>query len=98
MYGVVSLQKLCSNAVRAALIDFECDGDQVDALLQLVSYTVANTPSTNTQDAQSLRVIVLDFVVIVFEVLVANESFSELLRTNNDLAVDLLSLLTKRLD
>jgi hypothetical protein len=76
----------------------ECEGDQVDTLVQIISYTMANTSLTNSQDASSLRTLVLGFAVIVFEVLAKSESFNKLLRTNRDLSVDLLGLLAKRLD
>lgn len=97
-YGIISLRKLCSDAVRVALIDFECEGDQMDVLVQMIYYTMENTPPTTPPDDSSLRTIVLDFTVIVFEALIERESFKELLHMNNDLSVELLTLVTKRFD
>lgn len=37
MYGIVPLQRLCSNAARAGSMDLECEGDQVDAFVQTFS-------------------------------------------------------------
>lgn len=98
MYGILSLQKLCLNAVRAALTDLDCEGDQVDALVQLISYTMSNTPAIDAPDPQTLRAIVLDFAVVVLEILVDDPYFNELLWANNDLSVSLLRKLGKRLD
>lgn len=97
MYGIGPLQKLCSNAVRAALVDLECEGDQVDALIRMISYVVEHTPSTSCRDTHELRAVVLNFAAIIFEVLVRHEGFREFLRTNSDTSVDLLSLLSARL-
>lgn len=97
IYGIVPLQKESLNALQAALIDLECQQDQIDVLVRLIEYTMDNTLSVRIHDVPSLRGIVLDFAVIVFEILIENDNFKELLRTNNDLSVELLVLLSKRL-
>lgn len=96
-YGIVPLQELCLNAVRAALIDLACEGDQFDALVQMICYTLEHTSPTNHSDTHNLRAVVLDYTVIVFEVLIRNERFREFLHSNNDTSVDLLSRLSARL-
>lgn len=94
-YGILQLQKLCFNALHTALIDLECRQDQVDGIVQLIAYTMENTPSTRVH---SLRTLVLEFAVIVFEVLIQSDTFMQLLRMNHDLSIKLLVWVSRRLD
>jgi len=97
-YGIVLLKQLCRKAVEAALVDLECQQGQVDVLAQLIRFVIGNTPSTGIQHDRDLRTVVLEYAAIVFEVLIENATFKDLLCENHDLCVELLLLLGKRLD
>lgn len=97
-YGIAPLQNLCLENLKICLIECECQESQVQGFVELLAYTLDNTPSLIVRNAENLRSVVLDFAIIVYELLVQNETFRELLETDINLAKELLLLLPKRLD
>lgn len=97
-YGILPLQELCLNSLKMCLIECECQESQVLGIVDLIAYTINNTPATSVEEAETLRSVVLDFAVIVFETLTQNKAFKELLAMDNGLAAELLLLLGRRLD
>ena len=97
-YGIAPLQALCLENLRICLIDCECQESQLQGFAELLAYALDSTPSLSIQNAKDLRSLVLDFAVIVYELLIQNKTFQELLESDVNLGKELLLLLPKRLD
>lgn len=97
-YGVIPLADLCLENLRISLIDCECQNNQVQGIIELLAFTAGNTPPLSDQNNESLRLVVLDFAIIVFELLLENETFQQLLEEGGNIVKEMLLLLKCRLD
>lgn len=97
-YGIVSLADLCLGNLKTSLINCECQDNQVQGLAELLTFTIMNTLPLGDRNKESLRSVVLDYTIIVFEQISENETFQQLMEGGGDVVKEILLLLRQRLD
>ena len=97
-YAIPELATLCLENLRLSLLHCECQSTRIRGIAELLAYTVNNTPPLYDLNSENLRLVVLSFVVIVFELLMKDDIFQELLDNGGDVVKELLLLLQRRLD
>jgi len=96
-YGVENLSKLCLQNLRVSLIDCECHDTQMGGLLELLAFVAENTPPISGHE-ENLRSVLLDYFVIIYELVAENEIFQELLERNSTITKEFMLAMRQRLD
>jgi len=97
-YGIESLAKMCLDELRICLIDCECHDTQMEGVVELLAFTAGNAPPLSNNGGENLRSVVLDYFVVIYELVAENETFQELLERNGRIAKEFISVLRRRLD
>lgn len=100
-WGIASLAELCLENLKISLIECDCWDDQIPSVVDLLIYTLHNTPSLDTAsilNSTNLRSMVLDFVVIIYESIVEDRDFKQLLDSEPEFVKELLLKFPQRLD
>ncbi|KAK5077832.1 hypothetical protein LTR64_003768 [Lithohypha guttulata] len=97
-YVIPALANLCLDNLRLSLIDCECQSTPMRGIAELLAFTASNFPPRDEINSENLRSVVLSFTVIIFELLVEDDVFQEILGNGGDIVQELLLLLQRRLD
>jgi hypothetical protein len=97
-YDIAGLRILALDKLHQALCSFKAAGNQMGKVIDLTQFSYDNTRDNEAgQDIDSLRSMVVHFVVCVFGTIVKNDSFLELMEEGGRFARDLTGLLGKRI-
>lgn len=99
-YDITALRVLALDKLHQALCSSKVPGDQMGKVVELAqfSYSNENTRDNGTgEDKDALRSIVVLFIVCVFEDIVKENAFLELMMEGGSFARDLTDLLGKRI-
>ena len=99
-YDIAGLRILALDKLHQALCSFRVTGNQMAKVIDLTQFSYSNDNTRDNeagQDIDSLRSMVVDFVVCVFETIVKDNSFLELMEEGGCFARDLIGLLSKRI-
>lgn len=92
-YDIPELRKLSLHKIYVSLKEFTLYPNRVGDVVDLASYSFENTIT-----GDKLRTLLVDYCACIFEDMLENESFKELLDKSSDFAFELLKKLENRLD
>ena len=99
-YDIAGLRILALDKLHQALCSFKVARNQVRKVIDLTQFSYSNDNTRDNeagQDIDSLRSMVVHFVVCVFETMVRDDRFLELMEEGGRFARDLTGLLAKRI-
>lgn len=99
-YDIAGLRILALDKLHQALCSFKAAGNQMGKVIDLPQFCYSNDNTRDNeagQDIDRLRSMVVHFVVCVFEIIVKDNSFLELMEEGGRFARDLTGLLGKRI-
>lgn len=98
-YGVFGLQQIAIDNLKQNLIEFtDMSQERIEAINDLILYTMENTASLEGDKVDKLRDLVIQYAVICFEILFEDEEFRALFATNAEFMFELTRRLMARLD